>query len=64
MNYKYVTVSGYCPTISKDHEIEIKYVNPPGTIGYKVTSIYCSIEEDCPNSNNCPIYENFVYRTT
>lgn len=54
MENKFLTVSGYCPVFNIETDVEIKYIQPPATTGYKAVSCECDLTDDCPE-NICPI---------
>lgn len=56
------TYTGKCPYIKDTHTISVNYVYVPilGTLtsNYKKGTFDCSFLDECPQSKNCPIYQN------
>lgn len=54
------TYDGECPYINDIHSIRIDYSYVPilgsPLSNYKKMQFECSLSEECPNPNNCPIY--------
>lgn len=52
---------GECPYIQRSHSICVKYAYVPMTgtlsLNYKKSGLNCSYSNECPDINNCPIYQ-------
>ena len=62
MERQYITTYGYCPVLHKEHDVEIEYVQPPGTVGYKAISCKCNNSDNC-TLNICSIMNDNAYFT-
>lgn len=56
-------VNGFCPTLDKDHSIEVDYINASTLDGkaYIRGLFTCSVVSfggECPVANNCPVYNS------
>lgn len=53
--------TGECPYINDTHSIHVKYlyVQMIGTLtsNYKRAEFDCTYSAECPDKNNCPIYQ-------
>lgn len=56
-------VHGYCPTLKKEHSIDVEYIgastlDKKSSIKGLFTCSVVSYGEDCPVSRECPLYKN------
>ena len=54
--------SGECPFAKDTHTINIDYAYVPllGTLSsnYKKVAFECTLSDECPDAENCPIYQS------
>ena len=57
-----MNISGYCPTLSKDHSINVEYINASTLNGSEYikglfTCDVASFSGNCNIVNDCPLYD-------